>query len=263
MKSSIAVAVLCAFVLLLTGCRSDFYCQAQAVERARTFLLENARELSPEQVYYVKFNDPVLLHAPVIGEQKFSDLHEHLTSEQRQICVYWTIPGAPTGYLVFGVSGSRMQFWRPVRLIRKNFVNLSLPLDAAMAQARAYAMNSLFYAFDRTDFNRVRFFPPMVAETDFKLNFNPGGRVSEEEQERAREIAAHGTQLSLIWKLPSGSNAVFCGVGRPDLGGWKINFGGIYDDDALKPYMKKILKTPAQANTPIVVSAPKAKEKGK
>ena len=51
---------------LTAGCRSDAYYQDRAVQRARAYLLEHATELSAEQLYFVKFNRPVLLVGPVL-----------------------------------------------------------------------------------------------------------------------------------------------------------------------------------------------------
>lgn len=51
----------CRAARLTAGCRSDAYYQDRAVQRARAYLLEHATELSAEQLYFVKFNRPVLL----------------------------------------------------------------------------------------------------------------------------------------------------------------------------------------------------------
>ena len=54
--------------LLLCGCRSGRYYQAEAAQAAREFLLANSPELEPDQVYFVKYTDPVLLVSHVLGK---------------------------------------------------------------------------------------------------------------------------------------------------------------------------------------------------
>ena len=88
--------------LLAAGCRSDQYHQSRAADKARAYLLEHAAELTPEEVYYVKFHDPVLLTGPIVGTTGGNREEEHLNSEQMQICVSWQIPGRDHVYMVYG-----------------------------------------------------------------------------------------------------------------------------------------------------------------
>ena len=122
-----------------TGCRSDAYYQNRAVERAREYLLDRALELSAEEKYFVTFNDPVFLTAPIMGDKKFvkefSGSSPVLTDQLNQICVAWKIPERDEWYLVYGASSGRMDYWYPERLIRKKFASPKISgLDKATAE---------------------------------------------------------------------------------------------------------------------------------
>ena len=125
------------------GCRSDIYYQNRAVERARKFLLKEAADLDWKQREFVRYTDPVILHSHAVGTQGIGRVNQ-LKSEQRQICVTWQIPGKKGVYMVFGVSGSRMAFWYPERLIRKDYDTLPDVLAGVSQQARSYARDNLF-----------------------------------------------------------------------------------------------------------------------
>ena len=78
--------------VLLAGCRSDQYYQDIAVRRARAYLLEQSPELTADQIYFVKFNNPFFLTANVLGYGGMP-LEGPMSSRQQQICVTWAIPG--------------------------------------------------------------------------------------------------------------------------------------------------------------------------
>jgi len=241
--------LLAAFLFLAAGCRSDAYYQDRAVQRARAYLLENGKNLTIDQLYFVKFNRPVLLTGEIlpVGSQpgeKQTDIH--------QICVTWRIPGRDVDYLVFGASSGSMEYWYPNRLIEKKFEKFGLPIQAAMTLARAYAQNYLYDRLNAAEFNRVRFDFPFVIETSFPLVADPSGTLDPEEVETARKKLAALPQLSLVWPLDDpGECIVFCGNGKSDLTGWTINFAGKMKKDELDAATVKILKTPDNAQTPI------------
>lgn len=244
---------------MTAGCRSDAYYQDRAVQRARAYLLEHATELSAEQLYFVKFNRPVLLVGQVLpgGNQPGEEMSEVL-----QICVAWRIPGEEKDYLVFGSSSGSMEYWYPNRLIRKTFETFKLPILSAMQLARDYARNYLYEEFSVAEFNRIRFDFPSVIETNFPLVLDPSGSLDQEEIEKARAMLSSQPQLSLVWKLDEpGKCAVFCGTGKRDLTGWSINFAGKMKTEELDASTVDILKTPENAQTPIEL--PETKEQKK
>ena len=70
-RTVVTAGVLILAAAVLCGCRSDAYYQNRAAERARKYLLEEAKGLSAEEKYYISFNDPVFLISPIIGQQGF------------------------------------------------------------------------------------------------------------------------------------------------------------------------------------------------
>ncbi len=241
--------LLAALILLAgAGCESVRYYQNRAVNRAREYLLDNAEELTPEQAYFVKFNKPVLLSAPIIGSPG--------ASEQRQICITWRIPGTETDYMVYGTSAGTMEFWYPVRLIRRP-VNAppAQPLDKAIVTARTYATDALWERLTPAQFNQVRFDFPYLAVTDFELNFNPGGNLTEAEVEQARARAARSVQFSLVWKVTGADWLVFCGTGAITLAGWQVNFAGLMPAAEVEQHIVKLIRTPEDGDTPFDCAA--------
>ena len=243
-------ALLCAWCA--TGCRSDAYYQNRAAERARSYLLDNAKELSAEEKYFVTFNDPVFLTAPIIGDFNFvkeqSQNAPVLNDQLMQICIAWKMPQREEWYLVYGASNGRMDFWYPDRLIRKKFHASKISgLERAVAQSRTYARNNLFDLMSAREQNFIRFNFPAVYETNFELNFNPTGQASPEDVEKARALAERSIQYSLVWAEPGDPDiAVFCGTGAAEMQGWQINFAGKTSKDELRRHTVKIIKTPEQ-----------------
>ena len=254
-KFSVLSALLLFCSCFLCGCGSTAYYRARAAENARRFLLANAPELTPEQVHFVKFNDPVLLTSSVLGtdRQKGELALEKSTSYLHQICVTWNIPGASNLYMVFGVSDARMFSWEPLRLIRKDFRQKVLPEDAAVAASRSYAVNNLNEVLSVKALNNIRFEFPFIARTDFKLNFNTTGKMTEEEIAEEKYAVKKKFQYALYWKNPDGTLTLFCGMANADLAGWKINFSGIIKESELKQNLIGVVRTPEQYDKSIEI----------
>lgn len=262
--------LLAAFLFLAAGCRSDAYYQDRAVQRARDYLFEHAGELNADQLYFVKFNRPVLLTGVILPP---GDRPGELPTEIRQICVTWRIPGCDQDFLVYGASSGSMEYWYPNRLIKKKFEKFGLPIQEAMKQARAYAQNYLYDGFNVAEFNRVRFDFPFVIETNFPPVADPSGTLDPAQAEDVRKKLSALTQLSLAWPLDDPDEfVVFCGNGRADLSGWAVNFAGKMKKADLDAATVRVVKTPGDAQTPIEPpgekengpeKAPKAAETGK
>lgn len=263
-RISVALIVLASVVAMsVTGCRSDAYYQARAAERARSFLLKEAAGLSAEEKYFITFNDPVFLISPIIGDKSFqkdSVINAPVLSDQlNQICVSWRLPGSDEWYLVYGASNGRMDFWYPERVIRKKFASPRISaLENATNASRTYARNNLFGLMSVAEQNFIRFHFPAVYETNFELNFNPTGTADAETVEKSRKAAAGGTQYSLVWEMPGDRElTVFCGVGRAEMAGWRINFAGKTTAEELRKHTVRMIKQPEEYYRPF--PAPYAK----
>lgn len=252
--------------LLLCGCRSGRYYQAEAAQAAREFLLANSPELEPDQVYFVKYTDPVLLVSHVLGKGGggFGGKEETMKSLQKQICITWNIPRSRYLYMVSGVSDSRMFSWKPLRLIRKDFADTLLPEDAAVAACRRFALNSLYRELSASEMNHLRFTYPEIIRTGFPLNFDANGIKTPEEIEEEKTKLEDKFQYSLVWRHGNGRNTLFCGAGDVDMKGWQINFAGNVSNEELEKNTIGIVRTPAQlhqALTPLADDLKKIEEK--
>ena len=235
-----------ALAVVAAGCRSDIYYQTGAVERARDYLLANCSDLTSEEINFVRFNTPVLLHAPVLGEAGMSSKKEHLTSELRQICVTWIIPGRENLYMVFGVSGPRMDGWQPNRVLVRNYHKHTPVLAAPAGLARLYAQNNFFADMNPADVNTVRFTFPYLMRTDFELNFDLQGNLETADVDKLRAGAAGKIQYSLVWLLDSGKALVFAGLADEGMANWNIQIAQIMDKTELDEHVTAVVMTPDQ-----------------
>jgi len=241
-----------ACIVLSGGCRSDAYYQNRAAERARKYLLDEAKELTAEEKYFVTFNDPVFLTSPILGTAAFAKDRSldapTLNDQLQQICISWKLPKRDEWYMVYGASNGRMDFWYPERLIRKKFAQAKISeLERATALSRTYARNNLFDLMSVAEQNFIRFHFPAVYETNFELNFNPTGKETPEKIEKVKTAAAKSTQYSLVWARPDQEEiAIFCGFGGAEMSGWKINFAGKTSADELRRHTVRIIKNPTE-----------------
>lgn len=237
-------------VWILCGCQSDRYYQQRAVERAREFLLKEARELSPAEAARVRFEDPVLLTVEMLGFGMHS-----LDTGRQPVYVTWRMPERGLEYLVFGVSTVRMDDWYPNRLIRKSFKHPLSTVSAAAALARSYAVQNLQAQLSAEELNRVRFQRPWVLRTDFELNLNPKGDLDKEALELAAKNAEARTQYSLVWKGKDENTpqVLFCGLSQPSLAGWQINFAGVLDAGEVHSHTLQVMHTPADGEKPFAI----------
>ncbi|MBR2345903.1 MAG: hypothetical protein IKA71_09010 [Lentisphaeria bacterium] len=215
-------------LLLFCGCHSDQYYQNEAVERARRFLLENSTDLTSEQINFVRFNTPILLHAPVLSKKVSSDIVK-IPVELHQICVSWMIPGKEETYMVFGVSTPRMRDWQPERIIRKSIEKEVAVMPSAAGRCISYARNNFFEELTLEEYNMLRYTKPYLYSTDFDLNVDPTGQIPEAELIGLRKGVAAKRQYSVVWKLPK-RNLVFSGWGYDNFANWDIAMVGFMDD---------------------------------
>ena len=237
---------------IFCGCQSDRYYQQRAVQRAREFLLKEARELTPAEAARVRFEDPVLLTVEMLTFGQSS-----LDTGRQPIYITWRMPERNLEYLVFGVSTVRMNDWYPNRLIRKTFKHPESLVPVAAQAARKYAVDNLQAQLSAEELNRVRFQHPWVLLTDFELNLDPHGDLDLEALEVAILNMEESTQYSLVWKGKDENTpqVVFCGLSQPSLAGWKINFAGVLSADEVRAHTRLVAHTPADGEKPFVIPA--------
>jgi hypothetical protein len=230
-----AFTISCVMIFVLCGCQSDRFYQDRAVNKARKFLLENAKELTPSECARIRFENPVLLTSPILES---SSAWGGIDAARKAVYVTWHMPERNLEYMVFGVSSARMDDWYPNRVIRKAFHKTTSAVPAAVAAARSYAIVNLQHQLSVADLNRVRFEDPLIVETDFPLTLDPYGDLTDEEIQKLKEVAASQSQYSLVWQSddPAADKVVFCGLSSPDLAGWTINFAGLISADEVNQH---------------------------
>ena len=220
------------------------------MEKARKYLLENCSTLSVDDIYFVRFNAPLLLHAPVLGYNDGNREPGRLSSELQQICITWMLPGKKDLYMVFGVSGARMDGWEPNRIILRDYKDYQPVLLGAVNKTRGYAQNNFFADLEVRESNLVRFSFPYLMRTKFDLNFNPDGKKNADELAEIRKSASGKIQYSLVWKF-GGRNLVFAGLASAGFADWDFNFAQIVDDKELDANVVKVVMTPADGLNPL------------
>ena len=212
-KYSVLLLAVCAFPMLtlLTGCKSDGYYQARAVEEAREFLLKESPGIPLMEQEYIKFNRPFLMASQLSGTY---------TTGVAQICVCWMTPGNPDLYMVYGTSGMRMVEWSPVRVIRKRFVTPQHNYLALAQKASDVLIQKQFGLLSAESVNHIRYSMPGLWKCKFPLDLNPASTYSES------ELAAAGKmpRYVLAWQVKE-KNGVFYSI-----------YGGTAEDDTLKNF---------------------------
>ena len=247
LRHKMVAAAVFAFMLMavLCGCRSDIYHQNRAIERARTFLLEEAKELNWRQQEFVRYADPVILHSHVLGTVHFGN-PDLLGGESRQICVTWQLPEQKGVYMVYGVSNGRMEYWKPEKLIRKEFSKVPTPLAASAETAVKYAISNLSGELTEKELNFIRFSAPSLHMTNFDVTL----KLPEDPAEQAAfaEAAGRKMQLTLVWNINGEKTVFFCGNGMPDMTQWTIERAGIITQKELESRTLRTVLTSEQYN---------------
>ncbi len=153
-------------LFLQFGCQTPEYYQEQAVIKAREFLVKKAHDLTIEEIAYVKYNVPTILHSRVIGSVENVD-SSTISSDLSQISISWKIPTRDELFLVWGVSSSSLRDFAPERLIRRKINPRDLDKELAIRTARTHILNNLFHDISIEDYNYLRFANPVIVKSKF------------------------------------------------------------------------------------------------
>lgn len=235
-------------LMLLCGCQADIHYQAEAVERARKFLLQEAvRELDLEQESFVRYSDPVLLHSPVIGGAGIS-VDGNLKSELRQICVAWHIPGKDQLYMVFGVSTPRMSDWYPNRVLKKKLRKRLPGVEILLPQAINFARLNLMDRLSVAEMNHIRYTYPALVQSAFPVLEKPEAVPPVPVVKSAKDKEPpERAQYALLWQLGERTIAFIGWDKNDDLSSWKCDAAGFYTREECAKYIRQTLTTPEEA----------------
>lgn len=215
--------------VFFSGCQSDDYYKEQAVIRAREYVLKNSKDLTTLQREYIRYNKPLIMARSILGEYPEAQ-SSMISQELSHVCIAWVVPEEKEAFVVFGVSDNRLFDWSPNRLIRKQYKIKEMVKISAVASATSYVMQNMLY-LSTEQRNHIRFAIPEIKPTKFQLDLNPLGETKETEVARLKQL----TQNTFIWpSVKPDKKIVVCGLGGPDLSGWKPIFGQEMDNTELQ-----------------------------
>ena len=249
---SIFAIVAAAAFLLLTGCRTDY--SKNAVERARTYALENLKGLSDNQRNFIRYTQPEIYenivypryvipldtgarHVEIDDVRHFPVAPEH---DLMHSCVVWNPPDLGARVVVAGEGERSMMFWEPYRVIVKRYDPGDTGLKQATATAATFVRNNMQY-LTTAELNRVRFDNPETVYT--RLPVDPEtpdlDNLSAWEEymmeKEGRNDPSPYTQLSLMWPADDPLQCIvvtgFSKTGT--FSGWKLRTAELMDVNKL------------------------------
>ena len=207
-----------AAMAVLTACRTDY--TKNAVERARTYALNNLKGLSDNQQNFIRFTQPEIyeniiypryvipLDAGNSGHIEVDDVRRFPVAPEHDLmhsCVVWSPPDLGAKVVVVGEGERSMMFWEPYRVIVKRYDPGDTGLKSATSAASAFVRNNMPY-LTTSELNRVRFDNPETIYT--RLPVDPDEPEQNEltsweeylnERDGKTADASPYTQLSLMW----------------------------------------------------------------
>lgn len=216
-KITVLLASLAA-VLLFAGCQTDY--SNGAADRARFYALKKLKGLNEEQRHFVRFTQPELYSNLIFPRTVIPPDHpQHVKKNHPSLypvaphqdmmhhCFVWAPPGLNGKVVVVGEGERSLRFWKPYRVIVKEYIPGSVNFNNACNAAIGYAMDKMLF-LTQNELNRVRFSEPEVIYTDFEVTIpvkeahdekTPWEEYMEEQQKENREETIL-TQISLVWK---------------------------------------------------------------
>ena len=244
------ITVMTAMLAVLAGCRTDY--TKSAVERARTYALDNLKGLSDNQRNFIRYTQPEIYENIIypryvtplnagVGERhvEIDDVRHFPVAPEHDLmhsCVVWTPPDLGAKVVVAGEGERSMLFWEPYRVIVKRYDPGDTGLKAATGAASTFVRNNMLY-LSTAELNRVRFDSPEPVYT--RLPVDPeeaeaGTLSSWEEYQQEKSGGAkslRNTQLSLVWAADDPLQCIvvtgFSMTGTFD--GWKLRTAELMD----------------------------------
>ncbi len=214
----LTIFAMTAALAVLTGCRTDY--TKNAVERARTYALNNLQGLSDNQRNFIRYTQPevyenivypryvIPLNTGAGSHVEIDDVRHFPVAPQHDLmhsCVVWSPPDLGAKVVVVGEGERSMIFWEPYRVIVKRYDPGDTGLKRATAAAAVFVRNNMQY-LSTSELNRVRFDTPETVYT--RLPVDPEEQeqdiLSAWEEYQAEKAgkkaeASPYTQLSLMW----------------------------------------------------------------
>ena len=270
-----------AAAVVLTGCRSDY--SKNAVERARTYALDNLKGLSDNQRNFIRYTQPVIYENIVYpryvipldtgaGHVEIDDVRHFPVAPEHDLmhsCVVWNPPDLGARVVVVGEGERSMMFWEPYRVLVKRYDPGDTGLKKATSDTSVFVRNNMQY-LSTAELNRVRFDNPETVYT--RLPVDPEDPDQDDlsaweefmKEKNGKENVSPYTQLSLMWPADDPLQCiVVTGFSKSGtFNGWKLRTAELMDVNKLnnarltreeidaikKTYSSRNLVFPAQSD---------------
>ncbi|MBO4492620.1 MAG: hypothetical protein J5944_14825 [Lentisphaeria bacterium] len=234
-------ACACLSISILIACRTDY--TADAVESAREYALKNLRGITASQREFVRFTQPEIYEdlvfpkyvTPLLetGHHKVEKMEHFPTAPGLDLmhsCVVWSPPGTNAKIVVVGDGERNMQFWKPYRVLIKEYLPADTAFRSACAVCARYARNGMLY-LSEAERDRIRFSDPeefCFTKLDIPELVESLDQELESEWEKYLQALKGDplqiSQISLIWPADEkDKRIVFSGYTRTgSLMGWQL-----------------------------------------
>ena len=216
---AIILSVLAA--MLFTSCGIDF--QTKAVEKARSYALDNLRQLNETQRDFIRYTDPVIMDKVIYRIRGSNDM--------MHTCMVWRVPGVDGAVVVAGHGERSLLEWDPDRIVIEDLLEPDKDLVEGTSRAVTFVMARMLHLSD-TERNHVRFSPPEVYATKFDIEpeetkENEKALTRWEAYLKAKEEKNQPVQYSFVWHADNDANRiVVCGFSmKKGIAGWKPKEG--------------------------------------
>ena len=247
------ITAMTALLAVLSGCRTDY--TKSAVERARTYALDNLKGLSDNQRNFIRYTQPEIYENIIypryviplnagVGERhvEIDDVRHFPVAPEHDLmhsCVVWTPPDLGAKVVVVGEGERSMMFWDPYRVIVKRYDPGDTGLKTAITAASTFVRNNMLY-LSVSEQNRVRFDEPEAVYTRLPVDpedsvevvrLSPWEEYQQEKEGAEKKETVQNTQLSLMWPADDPLQCIvvtgFSKTGTFD--GWKLRTAELMD----------------------------------
>lgn len=201
-------------LLILPACQTDY--SGNAVEKARSYALENLRGITETQRDFIRYTQPQIFENTIfprmtmsIPEQghikinKPEKLPQAPSKDFMHSCVVWAPPDLGALVVVSGAGERSMRGWSPNHLQVKNYPVHTLVLEAALASCAEYALNNM-PSLSFSELNRIRFSNPELLLSSFPVEKKSEGdsdiQWGDDVWTAERAGKKNMKQYSLVWQ---------------------------------------------------------------
>lgn len=216
---------------ILVGCAVSDQTD-DAVEKARYFAMEKARELTEYQRNIIRYTLPEIQQEEIYA---FSPIplteYDHIPRNEKRkphntahldsmaISFVWKVPSLGGEVVVYGTGDRLMRYWEPVKILYRKVEKADEAYGAAREKAVAFAADNMLYLSVK-ERDRIRFSEAKVFCTSFDLAYLEKNKAQTQESSwesylrEKKEGKMHRFQFSLVWKADDPDKLiVFTGMG--------------------------------------------------